>query len=179
MHLFQVYKQKVKHLLYEHQQNIVALKVDASEQLQQAVDGASKRISELMVDRQHLQRDYNEQVRKAALPTGMLGRSCHICKQHLTFFQNTHRQKPILCMYYAENALHQQEVANGEVVRTMQLQHAKQVAKMRQEMQLTAQEMAEREHLRMHEFREEQAELYRQHAQTIEDRKITHIQART
>lgn len=97
----------------------------------------------------------------------------------LDHFQWSHRLKHMLCMRQAESALHQQEVANGEVVRTMQLQHAKQVAKLRQEMQLTAQQMAERDRLRMHEFREEQADLYRQHAQTVEDRKNIHIQART
>ncbi len=62
----QVYKQKVKHLLYEHQQSIVALRVEAEEQLRQAADEASKRIRELMVDKQDLQRDYNEQVSNAA-----------------------------------------------------------------------------------------------------------------
>lgn len=61
-------------------------------------------------------------------------------------------------------------------MRAMQLQHAKQVAKMRQEMQLTAQQMAERDRLHMHEFREQQVELYRQDAQAIEDRKSAHIQ---
>ncbi len=66
----QVYKQKVKHLLYEHQQNIAALKVEAAEQLRQARDQASERIRELMVDKQNLQRDYDEQVSIAALSIG-------------------------------------------------------------------------------------------------------------
>ena len=64
-------------------------------------------------------------------------------------------------------------------MRAMQLQHAKQVAKMRQEMQLTAQQMAERDRLHMHEFREQQVELYRRHTQAIEDRKSAHIQVCT
>ena len=64
-------------------------------------------------------------------------------------------------------------------MRTMQLQHAKQVTKMREEMQLTAQQMAERQRLHMHEFKEQQEEQYRQHTQAIEDRKSTHIQVCT
>ena len=65
------------------------------------------------------------------------------------------------------------------MMRTMQLQHAKQVTKMREEMQLTAQQMAERQRLHMHEFKEQQEEQYRQHTQAIEDRKSTHIQVCT
>ncbi len=62
------------------------------------------------------------------------------------------------------------------MMRAMQLQHAKQVAKMRQEMQLTAQQMAERDRLHINEFREQQVEMYRRHAQAVEDRKSAHIQ---
>ena len=61
------------------------------------------------------------------------------------------------------------------MMRTMQLQHAKQVAKMRQEMQLTVQQVAEKNQLRMHEFREQQAGLYRQRTQIVEDRTTAHI----
>jgi len=66
-------------------------------------------------------------------------------------------------------------VAKGDMMRTMQLQHSKQVAKMRQEMQLTVQQVAEKNQLRMHEFREQQAGLYRQRTQTVEDRTTAHI----
>jgi len=59
----QVYKQKVKHLLYEHQQNIAALKIDAQEKLKQAGDEAAKRIQDLVMDKQHLRHELNEQVR--------------------------------------------------------------------------------------------------------------------
>ena len=50
---------------------------------------------------------------------------------------------------------------------------------MRQEMQLTAQQMAERQRLHLHEFKEQQEEQYRQHTQAIEDRKSIHIQVGT
>ena len=70
----------------------------------------------------------------------------------------------------------EQEVAKGNMMQTMQLQHAKQVAKMRQEMQLTVQQTAEKNQLRMHEYREQQAGLYRQRTQTVEDRNTAHIQ---
>ena len=70
----QVYKQRLKHLLYEHQQNTAALKVDTEEQLQKAADEASKRIRDLMVDIQNMQRDYNEQVSTAALSKDALTR---------------------------------------------------------------------------------------------------------
>ena len=69
--LAQVYKQKVKHLLFEHQQHIAALSVEADGQLRQATDGASRRIRELMVEKQDLKRDYNEQVSNAAHSTGI------------------------------------------------------------------------------------------------------------
>ena len=70
-----------------------------------------------------------------------------------------------------------QELAREEALRAMQLQHAKQAAKLRQEMQLTVQQMAEEQQRAMHEFREQQTELYRQRAQTIEERRATDVQA--
>ena len=65
--MVQVYKQKLKHLLYEHQQNTAALKLEAEKQLQKAADEASERVRDLMLDKQNMQRDYNEQVSTAAL----------------------------------------------------------------------------------------------------------------
>ena len=59
----------MKHLLYEHQQNILTLKVDAEEQLVQAASAASERIQHLVLDKRHLQRDYNEQASDAVLST--------------------------------------------------------------------------------------------------------------
>ena len=70
-----------------------------------------------------------------------------------------------------------QEIARVEALRTMQLQHAKQAAKLRQEMQTTVQQLAEEQQLAMHAFREQQAELYRQREQTVEERRAMDIQA--
>lgn len=70
-----------------------------------------------------------------------------------------------------------QEAAREEALRTMQLQHAKQAAKLRQEMQAAVQQLAEEQQRAMHAFREQQTELYRQRAQTVEVRKATDIQA--
>ena len=58
----------------------------------------------------------------------------------------------------------------------MQLQHAKQVAKLRQEMQAMVQQMAEEQRSAMHALREQQTELYRQRAQAVEERKATDVQ---
>ena len=69
-----------------------------------------------------------------------------------------------------------QEVAREEVLRAMQLQHAKQVAKLRQEMQATVQQMAEEQRGAMHALREQQTELYRQRAQAVEERRAVDVQ---
>ena len=70
-----------------------------------------------------------------------------------------------------------QEVAREEALRTMQLQHAKQEAKLRQEMQATVQQMAEEQRSAMHALREQQTELYRQRTQAVEKRKAADVQA--
>ena len=69
-----------------------------------------------------------------------------------------------------------QEVAKGEMLRSLQVQHAKQITKLRQEMQATVQQMAERHQQSMHEFREQQLQTYRQRVQAVEDRKAAHMQ---
>lgn len=69
-----------------------------------------------------------------------------------------------------------QEVAREEALRGMQMQHAKQVAKLRQEMQATVQQMAEEQRGAMHALREQQTELYRQRAQAVEDRRAADVQ---
>lgn len=43
-----VYKQKVKHLLYEHQNNVAALKADGEAALKLAGDAAQKRENDMM-----------------------------------------------------------------------------------------------------------------------------------
>ena len=69
-----------------------------------------------------------------------------------------------------------QEVAREEALRAMQLQHAKQVAKLRQEMQATVQQMAEEQRSAMHALREQQTELYRERAQAVEERRAADVQ---
>ena len=59
--VLQVYKQKVKHLLYEHQQDLAALKIEAEQQQKQASVEAERRVQELVTDKQNLQRELNEQ----------------------------------------------------------------------------------------------------------------------
>ena len=59
--MLQVYKQKVKHLLYEHQQDLAALKIEAKQQQKQASVEAERTVQELVTDKQNLQRELNEQ----------------------------------------------------------------------------------------------------------------------
>jgi hypothetical protein len=70
-------------------------------------------------------------------------------------------------------------VAKDEMLRSLQLQQAKQVTKLRQEMQTTVQQMAERHQQLMHEFKEQQTQEYRQRVQALEDRKAAHMQVCT
>merc|ERR1719374_427667 len=52
-----VYKQKVKHLLYEHQSNITTLKADGESSLMAQLDDFKKREQELLKDKRFLRRD--------------------------------------------------------------------------------------------------------------------------
>ena len=60
--LLQVYKQKVKHLLYEQQQIVAQLRIEAEAQLEQVTSEAAAREQSLNTDKQSLQRQLNEQV---------------------------------------------------------------------------------------------------------------------
>ena len=60
--VLQVYKQKVKHLLYEHQNNISTLKADAELGLKLAGEEAAKREGELQKDCRTLKLELKEQV---------------------------------------------------------------------------------------------------------------------
>ena len=60
--ILQVYKQKVKHLLYEHQNNISTLKADAELGLKLAGEEAAKREGELQKDCRTLKLELKEQV---------------------------------------------------------------------------------------------------------------------
>eukprot|EP00967_Tisochrysis_lutea_P019171 scaffold21757_cov18-Tisochrysis_lutea.AAC.1 len=59
-----VYKQKVKHLLYEHQNNITTLKADGELALKLQQDEFRKREAELARDKRDLKMKLKEQVRK-------------------------------------------------------------------------------------------------------------------
>ena len=58
----QVYKQKVKHLLYEHQNSVSTLKADAELGLKLAGEEAAKRESQLQKDFRNLKLEIKEQV---------------------------------------------------------------------------------------------------------------------
>lgn len=60
--LLQVYKQKVKHLLYEQQQIVAQLRMEAEARLEQVTSEAAAREQSLNTDKQSLQRQLNEQV---------------------------------------------------------------------------------------------------------------------
>ena len=59
----QVYKQKVKHLLYEQQQIVAQLRIEEGAQLEEVTSEAAAREQSLNTDKQSLQRQLNEQVR--------------------------------------------------------------------------------------------------------------------
>lgn len=59
----QVYKQKVKHLLYEHQNNLAALKIEAEVAVKEAVEGCRQQQQGLVEDKARLKQQLREQVR--------------------------------------------------------------------------------------------------------------------
>jgi growth arrest-specific protein 8 len=59
----QIYQQKVKHLLYEQQNNITTLKADAELALKLQSDDFYKREAELHRDKRALKQELKEQVR--------------------------------------------------------------------------------------------------------------------
>ena len=65
----QVYKQKVKHLLYEHQNNINILKADGELSMKLAADEAAKVEGELQKDKRALKLELKEQVGRTKITT--------------------------------------------------------------------------------------------------------------
>ena len=63
-----MYKQKVKHLLYEHQNNISTLKADGELGLKLAGEEAAKREAELQKDCRNLKLELKEQVITMFMP---------------------------------------------------------------------------------------------------------------
>lgn len=59
---FQVYKQKIKHLLYEHQCNVEALKVEAEEKVKAALNSCKAREDALLEDKVTLKERLRVQV---------------------------------------------------------------------------------------------------------------------
>ena len=59
----QVYKQKVKHLLYEHQNNLAALKIEAEVAVKEAVERCGQQQQALAEDKARLKQQLREQVR--------------------------------------------------------------------------------------------------------------------
>ena len=58
-----MYKQKVKHLLYEHQNNVDALKIDAEGAVKRAVEACNTQQAALAEDKALLKQQLREQVR--------------------------------------------------------------------------------------------------------------------
>ncbi|KAK9826877.1 hypothetical protein WJX81_002647 [Elliptochloris bilobata] len=124
-----VYKQKVKHLLYEHQHALAVLKADGEAAVKQAGDEAAAREADLRRD-----------------------------------LRTLHCQ------------LREQEDAHGEAVRGLQLEAAKQVSKLRQEVEAGARGLAGRADKRLRMAREEAELRRRTELAEVEERKNTHIQ---
>jgi uncharacterized protein YeeX (DUF496 family) len=59
--MLQIYQQKVKHLLYEQQNNITTLKADAELALKLQQDDFSRREAELNRDKRGLKQELKEQ----------------------------------------------------------------------------------------------------------------------
>lgn len=88
-----MYKQKVKHLLYEHQHGLAALKLDGEAAVKQAGDEAAAHAADLRCDQRVLQRQLREQARRPR--AGATACSClrACCKRPWQF--------PSLCVAYS------------------------------------------------------------------------------
>lgn len=58
----QVYKQKVKHLLYQHQNDVAAIKVDSEAAIQQAETAHQGQMASLTEEREVLKQQLRQQV---------------------------------------------------------------------------------------------------------------------
>eukprot|EP00899_Mesostigma_viride_P016725 jgi/Mesvir1/25053/Mv11897-RA.2 len=123
-----VYKQKVKHLLYEHQNNISTLKADGEMALKLQQDEFIKRENELIKDKRSLKQELKEM-----------------------------------------------ELAHEDVVRTLKLEHAKEITKLRQEFELNAKELQHKYEKKMKILRDDLELRRKQEVHEIEERKNTHI----
>ena len=56
-----MYKQKVKHMMYDHQNSLATLKADGELLVRQAMEQAAERKQELLKDKQALQQELREQ----------------------------------------------------------------------------------------------------------------------
>ena len=58
----QVYKQKIKHLLYEHQNNVEALKIQQEEKVKEAIQSCKAKQDALIEDKVRLREQLRVQV---------------------------------------------------------------------------------------------------------------------
>mmetsp|Transcript_35535 Transcript_35535/g.78843 ORF Transcript_35535/g.78843 Transcript_35535/m.78843 type:complete len:471 (-) Transcript_35535:833-2245(-) len=123
-----VYKQKVKHLLYEHQNNITTLKADGELALKLQQDEFRKRDGELGKDKRNLKQELKEQ-----------------------------------------------ELHNQDLVRSLKLEHAKEITKLRQEFELQAKELQQKYEKKMKALRDDLELRRKQEIHEVEERKNTHI----
>ena len=123
-----VYKQKVKHLLYEHQNNITLLKGDGEATIKLQQDDFRKRESDLIKDKRNLKLDLKEQ-----------------------------------------------ELTQEDIVRQLNLEHAKEITKLRQEFELNAKELQHKYEKKMKMLREDMELRRKQEVHEVEERKNTHI----
>jgi hypothetical protein len=72
----QVYKQKLKHLLYEHQANVAQLKADGELLLRAAGEEAAGREQELLKEKRALQAELREQA--GLIWTPLSAASCQV-----------------------------------------------------------------------------------------------------
>ena len=73
-----MYKQKLKHLMYEHQSNVAMVKADGELLLKAAGEEAAGREQELLKDKRGLQVELREQVMRSCVLLGALHGPCSI-----------------------------------------------------------------------------------------------------
>eukprot|EP00877_Chromochloris_zofingiensis_P012225 jgi/Chrzof1/7256/Cz02g16210.t1 len=123
-----VYKQKVKHLLYEHQNNVTTLKADGELAVKLQQDDFRKKESDLGKDKRSLKQELKEQ-----------------------------------------------DLAHQEIIRSVKVEQAKEITKLRQEFELAAKELQGKYEKKMKMLRDELELRRKQEIHEIEERKNGHI----
>ena len=125
-----VYKQKVKHLLYEHGSDVTQLKTDAELALKTQADDFRKRSGSLSEDKRSFKLQMKEQ-----------------------------------------------ELAHEDVVRSLKLDHAKEITKLRSEFEQNAEELKLQYEKKQKTLRDTLEHQRRHEIHEVEERKNTHINA--